>query len=672
MKNSLFIGLIFILFGHTSCIQEKKTDIKIIEHYFDLEHFNGEQFKSKNGAKINGANFKTKKFAKNGEYAVELSKDRNQYALHYTYAPIELGDEIIVNVWRLKNETNSGILTISTGKNKSFNIRKSVKTDGDWELLENYIKIKREITGDQLNIYVWTSELEKVYFDDLKIKIIKNGGYSLVEHPDLNQVEINISPKNFNKILTQREEALKSKILITNSDDWVKAKINWNGNSEKCKLRLKGDWTDHLVGQKWSFRINISGDKKVNGLTRFSIQNPLSRNYLSAWFLHQIFMDENVLTTHYDFINLKINNELMGLFTLEEHFTDELLIAQDRNPGVILKFDEGPLWLFRKKNNLKQVGPIWYQSSEIIPFGTKNILNDDKLHQEFLIGRDLLHQFQFSKGNIDQVFDIDKMAKFLALVDLFNAYHGLIWHNLRFYYNTETSKLEPIAYDLYTEYDPKDEYIPGFLGLNFLTKENKAFFSEFRILFSNKEFLIKYIQYLEEYTSPEFLQEQFEKNKSQMMFYENEIQKEYKFYHYDISFYIENAEIIREKLPEFKVDGLKLIDPKIKNKKKINPKKYSFDPVNNASLKVYSSVINNEAIIQYQNYYYKPLQIIGYIVATDTLYPEKRIRLNEYKNKDIIETKTTNLEFLIDKVIYQVVDEDSLYFQNVFRYRAPH
>ena len=114
-----------------------------------------------------------------------------------------------------------------------------------------------------------------------------------------------------------------------------------------------------------------------------------------------------------------------------------------------------------------------------------------------------------------------------------------------------------------------------------------------------------------------------------------------------------------------------MIDPKTKNKKKINPENYRFYPVNNASLKVYTSVINNKAIIQYQNYYYKPLQIIGYIVASDTLYPENIIHLKEYKNKDIVETKESRLEILIDKVIFQVVDEDSLYIQKVFRFRAP-
>ena len=672
MKYSHLIGFIIFLFGITSCKVEKKIDIKIIEVSYDLESFNDIMFESENGPEINGTINKTNKYARSGEYSVELYSGKKQFALHYTYSPIELGDEIIVSIWRRKNKSNFGVLYISTGESGKHYKRESVKTEGDWELLEKRIKIQRELSDNQLNIYVWNPKPQKVYFDDLNIKIIKNGGYSVVNHPDLQQVQINISTKNINQILVKREEALKSKVLITNDDDWVKANISWDGDTKKCKIRLKGDWTDHLVGEKWSYRVNISGDKKTNGLSRFSIQNPLSRNYLSEWFSHQIFISENVLTTKYEFINLKINNEVKGLFSMEEHFTDELLIAQDRKEGVIIKFDEGPMWQFRSEKRPNIDGsPIWYQSAEIIPFGTKKILNDDKLYHEYLKARDLLHQFQFGTGKINQIFDLDKMAKFLALIDVFNAYHGLIWHNLRFYYNPESKKLEPIAYDLFTEHDPKEEFIPGFMGMNFLNDKNKDLYFEFQLLYSNKDFIDKYIGYLDKYTSPNFLESQLNNNKSKIKFYEKEILKEYRFYRFDPSFYIDNARIIRDELPEFKANAYKLLDLKRTSANNIDPEKYNFDPVKNASLKVYSSIKNNNVIIQYRNFYYKPIEIKGYIVAKDTLYPENNIYLSAYKNKNVIETTISNPVFLIDKVIYQVVGEDSLYNQNVSRHRAP-
>ena len=48
---------------------------------------------------------------------------------------------------------------------------------------------------------------------------------------------------------------------------------------------------------------------------------------------------------------------------------------------------------------------------------------------------------------IEDVFDINLLAKYWALCDLFNAHHGLFDTNLRFYYNPITGLLEPVHYD---------------------------------------------------------------------------------------------------------------------------------------------------------------------------------------------------------------------------------
>ena len=48
---------------------------------------------------------------------------------------------------------------------------------------------------------------------------------------------------------------------------------------------------------------------------------------------------------------------------------------------------------------------------------------------------------------ISKVFDTKLLAKYWALCDLFDALHGLIYFNLRFYYNPITGLLEPVHYD---------------------------------------------------------------------------------------------------------------------------------------------------------------------------------------------------------------------------------
>jgi len=674
IRKITIICSIIALVGIISCAEEKveKNIVKrIIEVNCDLENSNEKEFICSNGIMISGASRKSEEVARSGKTSVKISSNRN-YALHYRYAPIELGDEIIVSVWRYRNNSSFGALTISTGKQRSIYIGKSVKTSGDWELLKKHIKINRELSDSLLDIFVFNNNKQPAYFDDLQVIIVKNGGYTVVDHPELIQLHLEVKPKNMAKLKEKRIAALKTKVLISESDDWVKAKVNWDYDSEKCKIRLKGDWTDHLVGKKWSLRVNVLDSKKVGGYNRFSIQNPSSRGYLLEWFSHKILIDEGVLTTRFDFVNFNLNGELKGLYSIEEHFTDELLLSQNRKKGVIIKFDENPMWIFRSEHHKKKEGsPQWYTSAEIIPFGSKKIKSDELLLNNFLKSRDMLNRFQHRYGAADQVFDLDKMAKFLALVDVFKAYHGLIWHNLRFYYNEDTEKLEPIAYDLFTEDDPPESPYPGLIGYNFLSGDRSGLYFEFRFLFTSIDFINKYIAYLELYSSPGFLEDQLDKYKSELNFYQKEIQKEYRFYKFESQFIIENARMIREKLPEFIRNKEKLIPSSQYKGGKIDPNKLSYKPVNNQSLKVYNSILNSKVRIQFRNFYYRPIIITGYIISDDTLQLNNEIKLEPYLQTKTINTTSISTAILIDQVLYRVDGETETFTQNAIPFRAP-
>ena len=59
----------------------------------------------------------------------------------------------------------------------------------------------------------------------------------------------------------------------------------------------------------------------------------------------------------------------------------------------------------------------------------------------------MLHGLRTGKLKISEVFDVEKLSLYVALSNLFGGHHGLIWHNLRIYYNPVTNKLEPVASD---------------------------------------------------------------------------------------------------------------------------------------------------------------------------------------------------------------------------------
>ena len=87
---------------------------------------------------------------------------------------------------------------------------------------------------------------------------------------------------------------------------------------------MKGDWTDHLLGEKWSFRIETKKKKAFLGMREFSLQHPRTRNYLNEFVLHKLLKYENLPYLRYKFIPVSLNGKYLGIYALEEHFSKNL------------------------------------------------------------------------------------------------------------------------------------------------------------------------------------------------------------------------------------------------------------------------------------------------------------------------------------------------------------
>ena len=97
---------------------------------------------------------------------------------------------------------------------------------------------------------------------------------SIVQKTNFESLQILFKEKRFNKIKAKRDEALTIGVLQTEDNDIVPAIINYGGEAYKAEVRLKGDWTDHLEGDKWSFRIKLKNDRTILGMRKFSIHHP--------------------------------------------------------------------------------------------------------------------------------------------------------------------------------------------------------------------------------------------------------------------------------------------------------------------------------------------------------------------------------------------------------------
>jgi len=274
-------------------------------------------------------------------------------------------------------------------------------------------------------------------------KISVNYFKGAISNPE--HIDIDIKFDDFQRLAYKREIALADGILINSDEDYVPAKIRYQNRIIDVRLRLKGDWAeDNLAGDKWSLRIKVIGDNTLFGMKIFSIQDPAVRSYLNEWLYHQALKREGILSLRYEFVDISINGDHKGIYALEEHFEDRLLAHNGLREGPIIRFDEGMYWLLRPSVTDDQEA---YLMSSIDAFQTGKILKNPTRYAQFIKAKDLLESFREGSLLTSEVFDVDKLAKFMAISDIMQAPHGVRWHNMRFYYNPITSKLEPIGFD---------------------------------------------------------------------------------------------------------------------------------------------------------------------------------------------------------------------------------
>ena len=112
--------------------------------------------------------------------------------------------------------------------------------------------------------------------------------------------------------------------------------------------------------------------------------------------------------------------------------------------------------------------------------------------------KDLLYNFLDSVLPASKVFDSEKSARLLALIELLEAEHSIHWNNLRFYFNPHTKLLEPISFD-------------ANINRHFETLDPKFFLNGYhtekyiRLLLGDSVFTKKYIYWLNYYTQSNFL-----------------------------------------------------------------------------------------------------------------------------------------------------------------------
>ena len=494
-----------------------------------------------------------------GKYSIKLYPGK-PYGLTTELKNIKPDDYLEITIWQ-KNKKGDGVLVIDGGEgfyiagNDVIEIGKN-----GWNKIFVEYHVPPNFYSGKVKIYAWSNSNDTVYFDDLKI--VHRNKKIYPEYKNVRGLQLHTDQINLFNLNKKRVNAFETGVLVNSDEDYSNMVLFDGQDFLNGTFRLKGDLVDHLQGEKWSFRLKLKKEFTWRNMRTFSIQNPATRDFLSEWLAHKIFKQEDVLTTRYGFIPVKMNNQSLGIYAWEEHFEKQLIESNNRREGPIVRFDESLFWqrVLETKKTKREWDVDYLGAAKITPFKSSRTVADTTLYNDFLDAQNLLLQYKKLDKLVSEIFDIDKLAKYYALIDLTQSYHGFAWHNQRFYYNPINGLLEPIAFDGFIEtgvYQRIDEQVNGLFNpdkIKNLTHEELMLFQ----VFADSTFNKNYIKYLKKYSTVEFVQSIISEYKTDADSLSLLIKEEFPYYKFTFDLFENQARFIRNNIAEIEENTKKL------------------------------------------------------------------------------------------------------------------
>lgn len=361
-------------------------------------------------------------------------------------------------------------------------------------------------------------------------------------------ISIEIKDKDIKILEKNRQQAIERGIIINELDgEYVSGTLDYKGKKIKIKLRLKGHMTDHIeTDNKWSFRIKVRGNDNFMGMTRFSIQQPGTRGYLYEWIYHELMKREDVIALRYKFINVTVNGKDWGIYAVEENFENELIENNNRKKGPILRLNPDLYWV-KRYNGVKHEPVVAefasYYSANFEAYQEDKVLVDSIQKQYYLKGIALAEGFRNKKLTASQVFDISRLAKFHAIIDLVGGIHSIDWSDIKYYYNPITAKLEPVAYESFSNFSIHQ--ITG--NYKFVQLDSNENYEDWHsAIFSDPVFFAEYVKNLERISEPKFLDDFFATSNTELNQNLKILYKEYPYKKFETKSYYRNQKMIKK------------------------------------------------------------------------------------------------------------------------------
>lgn len=281
-----------------------------------------------------------------------------------------------------------------------------------------------------------------------------------------------------------------------------KAELVIDGVQYDVKAGLKGGRRIHWgMPEHWSYKVKVDEPNSL-GSYRFSIQKPVTRNYIYEWIFHELLRYEGLISRGYSFANFSVNGNPRGVYAIEQRVGPDLLLENNKKIGPVIGFDEP----FSRES----LGPD-VETWDLMPVKVIGGFDNDAEYLELAAyATSLMEDFRNGILSVDEVFDAKAMGTFFAIADVLETFHATTPANLQFYLNPDTMKFEPVGYDAHFN----DKQYPVLAAELYDFRSTKGFwgFGTWYARFfqdvsgGNSEFYAEYITALSQLTANGFME----------------------------------------------------------------------------------------------------------------------------------------------------------------------
>ncbi|GAB6108074.1 CotH kinase family protein [Fusibacter bizertensis] len=257
---------------------------------------------------------------------------------------------------------------------------------------------------------------------------------TLFSDDKIHEINIEIAASDWAEMLASPED-----------ETYFSANITVDGNSvNDVGFRTKGNSSLMSVAssasERYSFRIKMDkyvDDQNLLGLDEFVLNNMFSdASYMREYLSYKIMGEEGLNVPLNNYVQVKINGELYGLYLMVEVIDDSYLTR-------VFGDNDGNLYKQESGSNLNYEENSMYKSSE-----QKNGKDESKEDLSTFI-KTLNDMPDGEKGDIESVLDVESALKYIAgntVLENYDSYNGTFAQN--YYLYNKDGKFVVLPWDL--------------------------------------------------------------------------------------------------------------------------------------------------------------------------------------------------------------------------------